>query len=388
MRVAYVCNDPGIPVFGRKGASVHVQELVRAYRTLGHQVLLITARPGGPAPGDLGDLEVIDVGRADASDAARRELDTMDIDRNIEALVTSRADIDLVHERYSLWGGGAVASATAAGKPSLLEVNAPLIEEQSLHRELVHHGLAERRLERVVHDATAITAVSLPVADWIRERTGRHDGIEVVPNGVDLVRFRPSPDPALRPFTVGFVGTLKPWHGVDVLVEAMTTLRRGIPDARLLIVGDGPRIEHVLEVASRSQVPVEHTGAVDPDAVPSHLARMDVACAPYPAASAVTYFSPLKVLEYLAAGVPVVASAVGQLPELLDHGRCGVLVEPGDPVALGDALAALADEPARCRRLAVRGRAHVALYHGWTQVASSGLELLRRSQPTTSGATR
>lgn len=391
MRVAYVCNDPGIPVFGRKGASVHVQELVRAYRELGHDVLLITARPGGPAPGDL---EVIDVGRADASDAARRELDTIEVDRDIEGLVTSRGDIDLVHERYSLWGGGAVASAAARGKPSLLEVNAPLIEEQVSHRQLVHRSVAQRRLERVVGNATAVTAVSLPVADWIRERSGRQDGIEVVPNGVDLARFRPiqdptpTQDPTPRPFTVGFVGTLKPWHGVDVLVEAMTILRRRIPDARLLLVGDGPRADAVLEMASRSQVPVEHTGAVDPEAVPAHLARMDVACAPYPAEGAVAYFSPLKVLEYLAAGVPVVASAVGQLPELLDHGSCGVLVEPGDPEALGGALAALADEPARGRRLAARGRTRVEQHHGWSQVVTAGLELVRAHHPSTSGASR
>jgi glycosyltransferase involved in cell wall biosynthesis len=376
MRIAYVCNDPGVPVFGRKGAAIHVQELLRAYLRLGHEVVLVAARVEGEPPPDLRVVDVVDVGRADTRDPSERELATLAVDQHIEARVRARPDIDLVHERYSLFGGGGIRGAT--GRPSLLEVNAPLIEEQATHRKLVHADLAAARLRDTVERSSAVVAVSRPVAGWVTERTGRVDGVHVVANGVDVRRIRPmyersedtaGDDPR---FTVGFVGTLRAWHGVDLLVEALARLRGQVPGAHLLLVGDGPGAAPLLEDAARLGVPVEHTGLVDPSEVPGYLARMDVACAPYPDESA-AYFSPLKVLEYLAAGVPVVASAVGQLPELLAGGRCGVLVPPGDPAALAGALVELAGDPARQHALARRGRRHVEDHHSWDDVARRSL---------------
>lgn len=388
MRLAYVCNDPGIPAFGRKGASVHIQELLRAYVRLGHRVTLVTARPGGDPPDDLRDLEVVDMGRATTTDTARRELATTEVDRRIEAVLTDRTDLDLVHERYSLWGGGGIRAADRLGCPSILEVNAPLIEEQATHRALVHVDLARDHLTAAVRRATVVTAVSQPVAAWLGVATCRTDRVVVLPNGVDPDRFHPQPIRAQGPFTVGFVGTLKPWHGVDVLIEAMAGLRRRRSDVGLLLVGDGPQARDILTRAERSGVPVEHTGALAPMDVPPHLARMDVACAPYPATGNVSYFSPLKVLEYLAAGVPVVASAIGQLPHLLDDGRCGVLTDPGDADALASAIDDLLANHDRRQALARRGRQRVEQHHTWRYVAASGIHHALTSTPARVGANR
>src|SRR5699024_9195154 len=108
-------------------------------------------------------------------------------------------------------------------------------------------------------------------------------------------------------------------------VDAVRILDR--PETRLVIVGDGPERDALTQQARAAGVDVEFAGAVDPVDVPGRLAQFDVAVAPYPAHGD-TYFSPLKVLEYMAAGVAVVASRVGQIPELVDHGRTGILV-PG-----------------------------------------------------------
>ncbi|MCA1782049.1 MAG: glycosyltransferase family 4 protein [Intrasporangiaceae bacterium] len=388
MRIAYVCNDPGIPAFGSKGASVHIQELLRAYVRLGHEMLLITARPGGDPPADLKDVEVIDIGRATTTDTARRELATAEIDRRIEAVLADRHDLDLVHERYSLWGGGGIRAAARLGCPSILEVNAPLIEEQATHRDLVHLDLARDHLTDAARRATVMTAVSQPVAAWLGVATGHSDHVIVLPNGVDPARFHPQPIREQGPFTVGFVGTLKPWHGVDVLVQAMASLRRERSDLRLLLVGDGPQATDILATADRMDVPVEHTGALAPADVPRHLARMDIACAPYPATGDVSYFSPLKVLEYLAAGVPVIASEIGQLPHLLDAGRCGVLTPPGDADALASAIDDLLADRDRRTALAHRGRQRVERHHTWQYVAAAGIHLAMTTTPEPVGANR
>jgi glycosyltransferase involved in cell wall biosynthesis len=103
---------------------------------------------------------------------------------------------------------------------------------------------------------------------------------------------------------------------------------------------------------------------------------MDVAVAPYPPRSPF-YFSPLKVYEYMAAGLPIVASRIGQLEELLDSGDCGVLCAPGDPAALAEALAALRRDPARRRRLGEMARAKVRRESTWDAVVHRILGLAR-----------
>nr|MDQ3397619.1 glycosyltransferase family 4 protein [Deinococcota bacterium] len=113
---------------------------------------------------------------------------------------------------------------------------------------------------------------------------------------------------------------------------------------------------------------VRFTGAVALEEVPRFLMQMDAAAAPYPPL-ANFYFSPLKVYEYLAAGLPVVASRVGQLAELLTDGVDGLLYPPGDARALAGALTRLAGDAALRERLGRAGRAKVEAKHSWQHVA-------------------
>ena len=101
MRVSYICADPGVPVFGSKGASVHVQEVVHALRRAGHEVVVHAARRGSLVPADLTDLEVVEA-PVRASDPARREREQAGISRRIAHDVLA-GGTDLVYERYSLF---------------------------------------------------------------------------------------------------------------------------------------------------------------------------------------------------------------------------------------------------------------------------------------------
>jgi len=380
VRIAYVSADLGVPIFGRKGCSIHVQEVVRALKNRGAEVEVFSANAGGTPPLGLDDLRVHSLPRPPKGDLAAREQAALAVNGELRAALAREPPYDLVYERYSLWSFAAMESARAANTPALLEVNAPLIEEQAEHRGLVDRAGAQRVAEQVFGAATVIVAVSEEVAAYVAQFPGTRNKIQVVPNGVSPNRFSPGLAPTLpRPagaFTVGFVGTLKPWHGLSILVEAFARLRRRHPEARLLIVGDGPERDRlVADLAAVGSTEAVHlAGAVDASAVPGWLASMDVGVAPYPPL-AHFYFSPLKVYEYMATGLPVVASRIGQLKSLIEEGRNGLLVTPGDAAGLAAALERLRSDPELRARLGQAARSTVLHQHTWDAVAQRVLRL-------------
>lgn len=362
-RVAYFCADPGVPVFGTKGASVHVQEIVRAMRARGWAVTIYCVRRGEDVPDDLRDLPVVTIPVPKGPTAARE----LAITETSIALAQRaiRDGFDLAYERYTLFGA-ATPIVASAGRPVIVEVNAPLIDEQRHHRELVDGARAVDTTIACLRAATVVAAVSEPVRDWVIGLIGARTAVRVVPNGVNTDRIVPVDRSARSTVTVGFVGTLKPWHGTEVLIDAFGRLDPTLGRRRLLICGDGPQRDELTARAARLPATVEFTGAVPPERIPEVLARMDIAVAPYPqAAAGGHYFSPLKIYEYFAAGLPVVASAIGQIPEVIEPGRTGLLVEPGDSDALAAALGRLIAEPALRDRLGREARTAAERDHTW-----------------------
>ena len=355
MRIAYVCLDPGIPVFGTKGASVHIQEVVREYRRRGHDVTVYATRRGSDVPDDLAELRVVDV-PVTTRDEEERERAQQAASASVSDMVRA-GGYDLVYERYSLFS----TVIAECGVPGILEVNAPLIDEQRTHRVLVDEQAADAALQEQVQAALATICVSDPVRDWVIART---EGTRVftVPNGVNVHRITPQPESPGAP-VVTFVGTLKPWHGVDVLLRARAQAHK---DWKLRIIGDGPMRAELDDLARSLGIDVDFRGAVAPDAIPQHMAGTAIGVAPSPAMDTDSdqYFSPLKVYEYMAAGLPVVASRVGQLPEIM--GESEYLVPPSDPEALAAALDALVANPVERARVGSDNRRQAEREHSWT----------------------
>ena len=182
----------------------------------------------------------------------------------------------------------------------------------------------------------------------------------VVANGIDTRRFAPAGDaaavrrdlaiPAGAP-VVGTVGRLNEIKRQDVLLRAFALIRQRRPEAHLLLVGDGPRRAE-LEVLARDLGVAPWVRFAGYQARPEcYLAAMDVF-----ALTSQSEGMPLAVLEAWAAGVPVVASRVGGVPELIEDGRTGLLFPPGDEAALAAALDRLLSSPDDARRLAGAAR--------------------------------
>jgi len=375
MRIAYICADPGIPVFGNKGASIHVQEIIRAFRRIGAQVELFAARIGGSAPAGLEDIAVYKLAHlTPPNNTAHRENMALAANSQLGLMLQAQGPFDLVYERYSLWSYVGMEYAQGAGIPGVLEVNAPLIEEQLAYRKLVARREAEQVAARAFNSASVLIAVSREVADYLTTFTTSHNRVFVIPNGVDPRRFSSTVAPfeprRANEFVVGFVGSLKPWHDIHTLVEAFALLHQAHPNARLLIVGDGPlRGEILTQLDQHNLRPFAHlTGAVAHEAVPGWIMSMDVAVAPYRRLDNF-YFSPLKLFEYMAAGRAIIASDVGQIRSVITAGETGLLCDPGDAQSLAGALESMLAKPALRQALGEAARQWIGREHTWDSIA-------------------
>lgn len=385
MRVAYICADPGIPVFGTKGASVHVQEVIKGMLKKGLDVTLFAQRLDGDIPEELQNITIRRLDKLPKDSAEIRARAALDANEKLTAMLEAEAPFDMVYERYSLWSKAGMQFAKKHGCAGILEVNAPLIEEQKKHRGLPLEAEAQAVAESVFADADAMIAVSPGVKQYLETFPKAKGRVHVVANGVSLERFAPAAaQNAARlgrlnsdsSATIGFLGTLKPWHGLATLVEAWALLRAQKPQANLLIVGDGPEYESVKNRIDSLGLSdgVTFSGAVQPDEVPQWLGKMDIAVAPYPYMEHF-YFSPLKIYEYMAAGIPVVATRVGHLESVVSDGINGVLVEAENPKAMADRLAALLDNPGELRRLGAAARQTAEEQHSWLAAVENILRI-------------
>jgi glycosyltransferase involved in cell wall biosynthesis len=256
---------------------------------------------------------------------------------------------DLVHAH--IFASAAAAAIATLGK------GLPLVITE--HTEASWQTWRTRWISRWAHRRARHTiAVSTPIERRLIERDGvPSDLVTLIPNAV-IPAPDETPDSASTlpdgwpegPL-IGVVARLQPEKGVANFLQAATRVSRIFPEAGFLVVGDGPLREELLSLVERLGISkrVRFLGyRTDSRAL---MGLMDVLVVP-----SLTEGSPLIVLEAMAAGIPVVASAVGGIPDQLRHGEEGILVPPDDPDALGEALGALLRDPAYARRLGETGR--------------------------------
>ncbi len=194
-RLAYVCADPGVPVFGRKGCSIHVREVLRELLALGVEVRLFARRLGGKPPSELDCVAVSSLPALPDGDIALREKAALDSNATLRVELERTGPFDLLYERYSLWSFAGLEYARDVGIPGLLEVNAPLIEEQARYRGLMDADAARDASARAFAAASGLLAVSTGLASYLAKQGVAPQRVHVVPNGVDPARFGASTRP-------------------------------------------------------------------------------------------------------------------------------------------------------------------------------------------------
>jgi glycosyltransferase involved in cell wall biosynthesis len=393
MRILYVCLDRGIMLDGTKGASVHAAEMIRALEAEGQDIAVLgrMTDPSGTRHPVIAPPEGEGFRRV-GHKTLRRDLRLIAGRRRIRAAVRRAIEAfapDVVYERYSLFSSEPVMECRRARRPVILEVNAPLAWEEARFRGLVLSPLARSAERKAWRNADLVVVPSTPLKALVAS-TGQ-DRVLLVRNSVDPDRFCPTGrSDDLRDklglkgrFTVGFAGSMKPWHDLGVLVEAAAKL----PDylgVTLLFVGEGPERPGLERLAAQHGVRTVWTGAISHEHVPAFIECMDVCVVTLPAEADLHYFSPLKALEYLAMERATVVASAGDLRDLA-HAGVALSYESGDTEDLALKLEQLARDDSLRRRLGTAGRSYASRY-SWRASASTIVQEAERLLRTASVA--
>ena len=239
--------------------------------------------------------------------------------------------------------------------------------------------------------ATAVVTLSDVMRDAIVARGVPPERITVVPNAVDVDRFRPLPrDVALASalgvepgdLVVGYISTFSAYEGIPTLLEAAARLRARGRRLRVLLVGDGKDEATIRDVGHRLGLFDEEAllmpGRVPHDQVARYYSMLDVFVVPRTANRVSQLVTPLKPYEAMAMEQAVVVSDLPALREIVTPGETGLTFRPDDPDDLAEVLAALLDDPTLRARLGRRAREWVAQERTWTANGRRYRELFER----------
>ncbi len=392
MKILYSAIDQTVP--GTRGGSVHVAAVAEGLSARGHQVTAVVTRGQGEPRPSL--VRWVWMPPPFGSSHLR-------LARSVAIAQVARAiGPDAIIERYHNFGGEAIRSAAAVKAVAVLEVNAPVIDHPGSSKARLDRALLFEPMRRWREHLCALADIIVTPNAAILPPGLPPDRIRVLEWGADTDRFRPdvegqAPFMRLGVTTVAiFAGAFRSWHGAINLVEAIKILRaRGEKSIGAVLVGDGAELPRVRQAAEGIDT-IVFTGPLPHERMPAVLAAADIGVAPFDIGAHAPlslgfYWSPLKIFEYMAAGLPVVAPSVDRIPSLVADGQEGVLYSGHNHAeALADALVKLNDMSLR-KKLAAAARERAVRDYSWAahcealEVAIREKQFLREHPPKKRG---
>lgn len=227
-------------------------------------------------------------------------------------------------------------------------------------------------------EADHVLTITGALRDEIVRRGVSPDKVTVLPNGVDTERFRPVPrDAALagelgigNQVVIGYVGSVLPYEGIDVLLRAVAQLRERSAEFHVLIVGDGAAYNQSIQLRDELELAdiVTFTGRVPHEEIERYYSLIDIAPFPRLPVPVCEMVSPLKPFEAMAMGKVPVVSSVAALAEIVEDGRTGLVFDKGEPGSLALALERLLRDDELRRSLSVSAQAWAASERDWSSI--------------------
>jgi glycosyltransferase involved in cell wall biosynthesis len=227
--------------------------------------------------------------------------------------------------------------------------------------------------------ASAIITVAQGLTEWLADETG-HNRIATIGNGANTDVFTPDAPrrPGLPPIFAVFFGQFPIWQGIDSLLTAVR-LPEWPEDVVLVFMGDGAMRPAIDEAISEMPERVMNLGQLPYEEVATVVAHALVSYVPMAAPERERRFSPLKLYESMACGVPVIASDVVGISEVVREVECGILFPAGDAHRIAQATAELYADPERAREMGIRGRDAAVSSYSWLARARQRLAVVEEA---------
>lgn len=357
---------------GDGAEGIHIREIVKAFRKIGHEVQVVgpAGEMDGQNPGILGKMKLI---------IPSFIFEVLEIAYNLYGFVTLYKAArsfkpDFIYDRYITFNGASILAGKYFGIPVFEEVNAPLALERSTQpdEKLNFKKIAYWIEKWVCSNATKSIVVSTPLAEYLQTQKVPLNKLLIMPNGVDKENFTPQPKSSrlLKEIgvregdvIVGFSGILRPWHGLDLLIEAIADATRKSQNIFLLIVGDGPirgEVEKkIREVGLKDSYNI--TGLLKHEDVPSYVNLFDIAVSP----KATFYASPMKLIEYMALGKAVVVPDGKNFLDIVDPDTNGMVFKENDVNSLQQVICRLCQDESLRDQLGKNARLKVESRLNW-----------------------
>ena len=345
----------------KDGQHVHIEAIIESFKELGCIVNVIGPYIGRKATRGEGSACI---------GLLRQKLpsifsETMELLFNLTGMIRIIVAIfyqkpDFIYARYSIYAPSALIVARILHIPIFLEVNAPLAEERSRFGGIRMTSIAYNLEKWQWKSADYICTVTNVLANIVKN-VSKNQNVYVVPNGIYMDRYKDllrSPEAKAifhlpQTCTIGFVGHIREWHAVDELLLSIKALQS--KEVFLLIIGDGPAksiLEKITDDIGVSEK-VRFEGFVSGEELPAYLAAIDIAIQP----RALYYASPLKLVEYMAAGCAIVAPNQENIKELLENKINAILFERG---AMTESISQLVDDVELRKTISCNARAKIS----------------------------
>lgn len=310
------------------------------------------------------------------------------------AATSALAGCEVLYERYWLLNYGGLLAARRLGIPLILEVNGDIVEEYTqLGLQLSQAQWAAIRLinRHLFQGASHIITVSEHLRQTTIERWGVDPArVTTVTNGAHVEEFAHLTDSqAVRArYQLGgepiimFVGNFKPWHGLELLIDGFHRVTSINSTAKLILVGDGSlrsEIEGKVK-AFGLETRVIFAGRVPHEEVAGLLGIAQIAVMTHPPSQAAMSGTPMKLLEYMAAGKAIIAPSLPNIESILTQGQTGYMVPPNDAEALACAILHLLDNETLCTKIGKAAQERALTSHSWRRVATDIESIMYQTQ--------
>ena len=303
-----------------------------------------------------------------------------------DACKAALSDCDILYERFWILASGGLIISQKLGIPIIYEVNGDIVEEyhqQGLQLSSIQWAVIHLITRYMFKTAGQVVSVSQTLKEKIISRYRlNNNNVSAIENGARVDLFAdPDQDEivSLRlnyelgdNLTIIFVGTFKPWHGIDLLVDAFSEVTKSHLNVKLILVGDGPLMPEIEKQVAELHLGdrVIFTGLVEHHKVPAILNIADIAVLNPKVSGASSAQSPLKLYEYMAAGKAIIAPKISNVERVIKDRESGLLVSPDNLEALKAALIELLDDEQMREQLGQAARQQAIENHSWSQTVS------------------